>query len=266
LPSALEEIGQVLFQLTTDRAAQPPFLFFDYDGTLTPIVSDPDKARLPNGTREVLLRLAQQTHVGILTGRDLEEIRKQVAIESITYAGSYGFEYCGPGGLRWSHHDAEGALASLDQIESSLRQELKPIEGVRLERKRFSLAVHFLAVPAEAVKAVDPIVAHSVSLYPDLRVLPGKKVLELLPNLPWDKGNALRALQEQLRSSGSKAQSCYLGDDLTDEPAFKVVAEQDGLGIRVGGDSEQRPTAAHFSLQDPDEVREFLEKLSEMLP
>src|SRR5438093_7678916 len=75
-------------------------VFLDYDGTLTPIVSHPEKALLSDSMRTTLRALAAQVPVAILSGRDLEDMRQRVRVEGIVYAGSHGFDIAGPHGLR----------------------------------------------------------------------------------------------------------------------------------------------------------------------
>jgi trehalose-phosphatase len=132
------------------------------------------------------------------------------------------------------------------------------VPGVQLERKRFSLAVHYRRVPEGNVKAVREAVARAQARHPALRVTSGKKVFELQPDVDWDKGRAVLWLIETLQLRD--ALPVYIGDDATDEDAFRALAGR-GAGIAVL--EAPRPTAAAYSLAGPAEVRELLAALAE---
>src|SRR5437763_15387285 len=95
-PSALDYVDEIVAEMGARRLV----VFLDYDGTLTPIVSRPEKAVLSNSTRQTLEKLAAQAPVTILSGRDLEDIRHRVGLGGFVYAGSHGFDIAGPRGLR----------------------------------------------------------------------------------------------------------------------------------------------------------------------
>ena len=251
LPSALEHVEEIA--AAGDRSLA---VFLDYDGTLTPIVSDPKKAWLSNSMRETLQVLTTRSSVAILSGRDLDDVRKRVDIDGIVYTGSHGFDIAGPRGLR--KQEATKFLPSLDAAETELREKLDCIGGALIERKRFSIAVHYRKVSESDFPKLERVVSEIAMQHRKLRRIDGKKVYEFLPNIHWDKGKAVLWLLEKLGLERQKARPIYIGDDRTDEDAFRAL-EQRGVGILV---SEQpRPTAASYSLQDPTEVERFLSKL-----
>ena len=98
-----------------------------------------------------------------------------------------------------------------------------------------------------------------------LRVTTGREVIELRPNIDWDKGKTLRWVLDYIRDNdgGGPLLPIYLGDDITDEDAFDAVAD-DGIAILVRhSDDGDRATAARYALDDPDRVREFTERLAQ---
>src|SRR5215472_14532419 len=147
IPSALEHVQEIAAR--SDKVA----LFLDYDGTLTPIVRRPEEAVLSESMRETLRALAAKVPVAILSGRDLEDVRRRVSVEGIVYAGSHGFDIVGLRGLR--KQVAPEFLSVLDDAEKELRGKLCDTVGARLERKRFSIAVHYREVPDETVPRVE---------------------------------------------------------------------------------------------------------------
>jgi trehalose 6-phosphate phosphatase len=250
IPSALEHIQEIAGR--SGRLA----IFLDYDGTLTPIVSQPEKALLPNSMRQTIRELGVRAPVAILSGRDLDDVRQRVNVDKIIYAGSHGFDIAGPGGLR--KQVAAEFLPNLDLAEKELEEALAGIPGARVERKRFSIAAHYRNAKESDVPRVELAVGKVAARYLELRRIEGKKVYELQPNTDWNKGQALMWLLDSLCSDRQEVLPIYIGDDLTDEDAFRVLGQR-GVGILV---SEQpRPTAASYSLKDPKEVERFLRKL-----
>jgi alpha,alpha-trehalase len=256
LPSAMERMDRVGAWLRERRAA----VFLDYDGTLTPIVPDPDAALLSEGTQRAIRRLAALCTVGVISGRDLDDVRAKVGLDELAYAGSHGFDLVGPGGLRAQKGTEH--LPSLDAAEAELRDRLGG-PGVAVERKRFAIAVHFRGAP-EREEEVRGAVESIAPGYPDLRVTGGKMIFELRPAIEWDKGRALLWLLEVLGADGEDALPMYLGDDVTDEDAFEAL-EGRGVGLVVRGEDDARPTGAALAFADPDEVRAFLEALAEAI-
>ena len=233
-------------------------VFLDYDGTLTPIVESPDKAILAGAMRETVKRLAKRLTVAVISGRDLEDVREKVGIDDIFYAGSHGFDIAGPEGPRETSHGGEKYLRELDEAESFLNEKLRKVEGHLLERKKFSLAVHYRKVPREQTGEVEEAVDQAAERFSGLRKSSGKKVHELQPDIDWNKGKALFSVLEALGLKGPDVLPIYIGDDTTDEDAFRAI-RYGGIGIVVM--EKPRPTLARYFLKDPQAVQDFLEAL-----
>lgn len=264
LPGALENMEEIAVRLE----GRCPMIALDYDGTLTPIVERPDLARLSREMRSVVGDLARFCTVAVISGRDLDDVRRLVGLEELFYAGSHGFDIAGPAGRQIaSRHGAE-FLPLLDRAEKALAPLLEGVEGVLLERKKLSLAVHYRMVEESRVCEVEKAVDRVLKGYPGLRKGTGKKVFELQPGIGWHKGKALFWLMEVLNMEGPDVVPVYIGDDMTDEDAFRDLRSR-GLGIVVrGGDDGggcSRPTAASYALKDCAQVRLFLEKLAKLL-
>jgi trehalose-phosphatase len=251
LPSALGYVQEIAGR--GDQLA----VFLDYDGTLTPIVSRPDEALLADSTGAILRSLVAKVPVAILSGRELEDVRKRVAIDGIVYAGSHGFDIAGPRGLR--RQEATEFLPVLNGAEKELREKLAGTAGALIERKCFSIAAHYRNVNESDFPKMERVVSEIAARHRELRRIDGKKVYELLPNIDWDKGKAVLWLLEHLGLERPDARPIYIGDDRTDEDAFRAL-EQRGIGILVS--EEPRPTAARYSLKDPPEVECFLRELT----
>jgi trehalose 6-phosphate phosphatase len=241
-------------------AGKTPAVFLDYDGTLTPIVEDPDRAFMPDATRATIAELARHCPVAIVSGRDVATMRRLVQLDSLFYAGSHGFEIGGPQGWHDALEKGVEALPELDLAERELRAALGDIEGHKVERKRFAIAIHYRRVAPAEVGRLAQVVERVAAGHPRLRPGQGKKVLRLQPDLDWDKGHAVLWLLARLDLDRPEILPIYIGDDVTDEDALQALRER-GLGIVVRGEDDARPTAARYALADPEEVRRFLELL-----
>lgn len=257
IPNALDRMPEIAARLRACR----PAVFLDYDGTLTPIVDRPEEARMDEDMRALVARLAALCPVAVVSGRDLPDVRARVGLD-VYYAGSHGFDIAGPGGLRHAHAPASAAAQDLDAAERELRQALGGIGGASVERKRFSIAAHYRLVRKMEVPAVERAVNGVRMRHARLRRGRGKKVIELLPDLDWDKGAAVLWLLGALDLDQPAVLPIYVGDDLTDERAFRALATR-GVGIVVR--EKPRPTLAHYRLRDPVEVRSFLATLAGLL-
>ncbi|MGE3657475.1 MAG: trehalose-phosphatase, partial [Mycolicibacterium sp.] len=259
LPNALSSYGQLIGVAGTRES----ILFLDYDGTLSPIVSDPAAANLVDGAAEALALAAKTSAVAILSGRDLKDVRERVNIPGLWYAGSHGFELCGPDGAVRQNERAARFIPVLERAAAELARNLAGVNGVRVEHKRFAVAVHYREVSAERVGEVVA-AAHSLGAREGLRVTGGRMIVELRPDIDWDKGTTLAWIRDRIDPSGSML-PIYIGDDLTDEDAFDAV-RLDGIGIVVTHDEDgDRRSAARFTLRSPRQVCEFIARGSRWL-
>ncbi|MFN2366914.1 MAG: trehalose-phosphatase [Desulfurivibrionaceae bacterium] len=263
LPSALASLPEIRKLLSAGQA----FIALDYDGTLTPIVESPELAILSDEMRDAVAALADKSVVAIISGRDLSNVKKLVSIDSLFYAGSHGFDISGPAGRRLGSRQGVKFLPVLDRAEQKLRTLLDNIPGILVERKKFSIAVHFRKVAEQRLPEVEAAVAQVLASHAGLRRTSGKKIFELQPEIDWHKGKALCWLMEALDLNRPGVLPFYLGDDLTDEDAFGVL-QSGGIGVVVKGDEADaapRPSRARYVLEDCRQVRDFLEALSGML-
>ncbi len=255
-PDALAELDAIVARLRTGR----PAIFLDYDGTLTPIVDRPEDARLDPAMREAVRVLARRHPLAVVSGRDLGDVRARVDVDEAFYAGSHGFDIAGPGGSRHRHPEALARAGALDAAESTLAGQLHGVPGARVERKAFSLAVHYRQVAPADLPRVESVVEAVRAAQPGLRVQAGKKVFDFQPDVPWHKG---RAVQWLMQAVGDGALvPLYVGDDVTDEDAFRTLS---GTGVTVAVLDEPRSTAAGFHLRSTADVLTLLHALADRL-
>ncbi|PBC40203.1 trehalose-phosphatase [Rhodococcus sp. ACS1] len=264
----LSEIPDALtsrHELTALLRVRRPAVFLDFDGTLSEIVSDPPKAVLMDGVATELTRLTRECPVAVISGRDLEDVQARVGLKEIWYAGSHGYELAGPQGQYYQNPDALAAVPALAQATRALTSRLREVPGVVIEPKKFTVAVHYRNVATDRLDEVLATV-RDVATSGDvrLRVTGGRKVVELRPDVDWDKGRALNWVLEHLLDAKSLL-PIYVGDDLTDEDAFDAVADT-GVGIVVRSrEIGNRRSAARFAVNDPVQVRELLQRLADLL-
>jgi len=271
LPDALDNPD-----LRRRLGAQPIALFLDYDGTLTPIVARPELAVLAGDMRTELERVAARCFVGIISGRDLADVRAMFGgdesadrsgggateADHLWFAGSHGFDVAAPDGTRTEFEEAHAHLDALGAAADDLERALVDIPGAWVERKRFAVATHFRQVDDARVPDVEEAVDRVLGAHEGLRKTGGKRIFELRPDVAWDKGRALWSLFEQAGLARDDDLAVFIGDDVTDEDAFVALGD-DGIGLVVA--DEARPTDADYRLSTPDDVRAFLAELATLL-
>ncbi|XP_042447183.1 probable trehalose-phosphate phosphatase 6 [Zingiber officinale] len=267
-PSALSKFEQIMRGSKGKRIV----MFLDYDGTLSPIVDDPDSAFMSTAMRAALKNVARYFPTAIVSGRRLDKVIDFVKVAGLYYAGSHGMDIKGPAKPR--HNKARAAkpvlfqpacefLPMIDAVYRSLMERTKSTPGARVENNKFCVSVHFRCVDEKGWSALFEQVRSVLKEYPKLRLTQGRKVLEIRPTIKWDKGKALEFLLESLGYADSKdVMPVYIGDDRTDEDAFKVLRDRgQGFGILVS--KFPKETNATYSLLEPSEVRDFLVRLVE---
>lgn len=258
----IPDAADLIPELRAARAAAGTLLLgLDFDGTLAPIVPRPEDAALAPGLRPLLARLAARddTRVALISGRGLRDLIARVRLDGLYYAGNHGLEIEGPSVTR-VHEAAADARAALESLSRQLHAELAPIDGVIVEDKGLTLSVHYRLVDsaADAERVRQAVERHGRSTQ-SLRITSGKKVFEIRPDVDWDKGRALRFLRETLRASDGAAPAVFIGDDRTDEDAFRELGDRD-FAIVVG-DPPPQDTAARAFLGDTAAVSAFLSQL-----
>lgn len=253
-PSAMESLEQIGVLIDHRQVA----LFLDFDGTLAPIVPHPDDAHCVEGMEELLEKLGHHCTLAIISGRDRRDVEQRVAVGDIFYAGSHGFDIQGPEGQRYEQHEGKNFLPMLHKAADALKKDLEGVEGAIVEKKVYSLAIHYRMVSEAQVDRVIKAVEAAHKQFPMLRLAEGKKIYEFQPDVAWDKGRAVRWLLEALELNHRGVVTLYIGDDTTDEDAFRVLHNHD-IGIAV--QETPKKTAARYTLKDPQEVKAFLEVL-----
>ncbi|KAJ4715693.1 Trehalose 6-phosphate phosphatase [Melia azedarach] len=262
-PSALDLFEEIIH---ASRGKQI-VMFLDYDGTLSPIVDDPERAFMSNKMRKTVKKLASYFPTAIVTGRCRDKVYEFVKLAELYYAGSHGMDIQGP--TKDKEDDEEAILYQpardfipvINEVYRLLVQKTKLTPGAFVEHNKFCLSVHYRRVAEKQWSEVAELVNSVVQQYEGLKCTQGRMVFEIRPDIEWDKGRALEFLLESLGFSNcSDVLPVYIGDDRTDEDAFKILQKREqGFGILVS--NRPRETHASYLLKEPKEVMFFLQKL-----
>jgi trehalose-phosphatase len=251
-----DRIEKILAQL---KSAKSIFFFFDYDGTLTPIVSHPEQAILSEETKTLLLTLKKNPKflLAIVSGRSLKDIRNLVGLKKIYYTGNHGLEIFTPQ-KGTKQIISKEVFLELARIRNRLNNQFNVVDGLIIEDKGCILTIHYRNVD---LKRVPPILMALKKEIKGSRIPLclgyGKMVFEIRPQSTANKGTAVLELLNQIDRGG--VLPLYIGDDQTDEDAFKVLKRR-GITIFVGLSGN---SSAQYYVNDPFEVYQFLKMVQE---
>lgn len=258
-PSARSIVDDLLAAYAVGRHL---VLLFDYDGTLVPIADHPRLARLSPGSRRLLERLADRphTHVGIISGRTLEELREMVCVSGLCLAGTTGLEL-DLGGLHLVHRRARQARAVIEEVAARVAPCLAGFPGAWLEDKELGFTVHFRHTPPHLTETLRKKVRQVLDpVASSLRSNDGPMAVEVTAALGWDKGTAVSLIVRHLKLR--EYALVYAGDSDNDVAAFRTAITLGGTAIGVGPEA---PSAAQVSLPGSEALQELLADLEQGL-
>jgi trehalose 6-phosphate phosphatase len=242
----------------------PLSILLDVDGTLAPIAPRPEQAKVPADTCKALEELIgiPDAHVAIVTGRSVDDGRRLVPLAGIGVIGNHGFEVLGESGEVISEPAADTYLDVIRSAVARLAALPREIPGVVLEDKQWTVSVHYRLAERPAIPRITQAIEAAAKEL-GLKVTRGKEVLELRPPLEVNKGTAAVIWVKRLGISSS-ASVLYVGDDRTDEDAFRELraAFPRAVTIRVGDPDHGETTSAEFRVETPSDVKDFLVALA----
>lgn len=222
-------------------------LAFDFDGTLAPIVRKPEQAAMRTRTRNLLEAAAQRYPIVVVSGRACADASARLRGLGVRLViGNHGIE---------PFHARDSLARQVRGWIVLLRGRLASLEGVEIEDKTFSIAVHYRRSRFR-VHARRTILA-ATALLKGTRILDGKMVVDIVPEGAPDKGMALERARRQL---GCETM-LYVGDDETDEDVFALDRPRVLLGVRVG---RRRASSAAYFVQDQGALDDLLARLNEL--
>lgn len=229
----------------------------DFDMTLAPMASDPDAGSILPANEHAVSALARRsdTIVAVISGRALDDLRPRVGLEDVVYVGNHGLEV-ERAGNRSLRREVEPFLQAVSRACSAIEERVGDVPGCDVERKGPTASVHYRRTPSDHKRTVRAATAAVVAEVEGVRLVTGKQVVEIRPEVDWDKGSAM---QELAGDAPENWRAVYVGDDATDEDVFRILGPAD-VGVRVG---ECGDTSAVATLPEPASVASFLEWLDE---
>lgn len=241
------------------------FIFLDFDGTLTPIVETPGKACLSKKVKEILEALLESQNIGVafISGRSLEDIKNKIAIQNAIYAGNYGLEIEGPK-IKYKSLVSENYRPIIQRIKNELEKKIVSIPGAFVEDKGLTLSLHYRLVNKKQIPEIKTIFHETLITHiagGKIKTKSGKRVLEIMPPVEWDKGKVVLWLlaRAQFGLAEKEILPVYFGDDVSDEDAFKALRNK-GINVFVG---KTKNSSAQYYVNNPNETVEFLKKIKE---
>lgn len=229
-------------------------LFLDFDGTLVEIVDHPDAVTLPVGLRETLQKVGERLNgaLAIVSGRGLDDVAERLPLVDVSLAGSHGMERRNADGDE--DRPGQEVLSVARELADALDSRCGHLPGILVERKAFSVAVHYRGAPhleGECLGALSGLVEG----YDGWEIVRGKMVAEArLSGV--SKASAVRAFLRQPPFAGRIP--VFVGDDVTDEDGMRAAQEMGGFGVKVG----QGESVARYRLADPKDVLNYLRSLT----
>ncbi|HEX5772954.1 MAG TPA: trehalose-phosphatase [Geomobilimonas sp.] len=240
------DAGRAALRRFVDRAT---LFAFDLDGTLAPIVADPDRILIPQDTRERLMRLNRMAPVAIITGRARADARKHLGFNPRYLVGNHGAEGL-PGGEKHEEEFCRQCKEWQDQLKILMPHASEC--GIFIENKGATLSLHYRN--ASDPDAANKTLVQAISqLKPPPRRIPGKYVENIVPYGAPHKGEALSQLMRQTGWS----RALFVGDDATDEDVFSLMNDRI-LGVRVGCEGS---SLAGYCLSDQREILDVLNEI-----
>ncbi|KYK21116.1 hypothetical protein AYK25_03835 [Thermoplasmatales archaeon SM1-50] len=240
------------------------FIFLDYDGTLVSFKDSPAKVITPERIKKVLRLLIQiqKIKVIIVTGRTLEDIKKLLHVKRLSFIALHGLYIDSPEGVQFQRKTAQKTRSLITVIKKNMHSILKEEKGAYLEDKGLTVVFHYRLLPKNRIRILRETFKTIVRDYDKKKILEfinGAKVIEARPK-GWNKGNAIELFLSHFANT-KKILPIYIGDDITDEDAFRTLAKK-GITIHVTHE-KKRKTAAHYWVKNPEEVAFFLESLAQ---
>jgi trehalose-phosphatase len=238
-------------------------LFLDYDGTLAEIVKDPKQAVPLAGVPELLARLISSNlpiTIAIVTGRRISQVKRFLGtIPGILFSGVHGMEFEDADGKTSFAPAALKCLAELTEVRKWVADHIADKQGFRIEDKEIAIGLHYRdADPDQASELVASFEQFVAASTKHLKLMHLKMLAEAMPRTAGNKGRTVTKLKQQLPTSHK---AVYLGDDTTDEDAFKALGPE-GVTVLVGA---ERPSYARFRVAGPVSVRHELEELAGLI-
>lgn len=254
-----KELWTHIDQISTKlRNRRTKLLMLDFDGTISPIVKNPKKASLPGKIRKILLSLSKKegTFIAVISGRELENLQEKVGIDGLIYGGNHGIEGV-IFGKNYLYQIDPDFFKKIKDVEEKINMQLRDYKEAVLVNKKYSLTLNYENIPKEFLPEVKVVFNKIIKPYiknRSIKIIPGKNIFDIMPDIQWNKGLFARMLLKQVSSLTKTTPAVlFIGDDITDEYAFTSLDKE--ITVRVGN---EKSTKAKYTLENIEDVFKFL--------
>jgi trehalose-phosphatase len=254
--------SEIVNAITKIAKGKELFIGFDRDGTLVPYADRPENALLNPQVHESLRTLAIKAGViaGIVSARSIALLRSEFDYQRLFLAGNYGLETALPKQEPKVNAVAQAVSEQLKEARNKLGPLARPEINAILEDHGYSLCVHWHTVPVESREALHHHIELVSKEFPQLLLRAQPTSYEFLPDIKWDKGHALAAIDQMVPQEHERAY-VFIGDSPPDEPAFQWVNNHGGVSVRVGSGGAN--TCSKFQVADTTEIAKIITLLAE---
>lgn len=240
-------------------------LLLDFDGTLSPIAKFPDEAKLLPATKKLLQQLSKkpEVYLAVISGRKLDDIKIRVGLADIIYGGNHGLE----GeffGEKYSFPIPNKKLQTLKRIKEQLNQIFTNFNGVLIEDKDLTLSLHYRLAEEPRIPEIKLLINQILKPYIAdglVSVFPGAKVINITPNVKWNKGDFAALIIKKIKLYKNKCPIVIaIGDDRTDEDIFQELNHS--ITVTIG---KKENSKAKYHLNNPKDTTTFLRMLHSLV-
>lgn len=258
LPAGILSVRSQLESIGLSRLV----LFLDFDGTMVPIAARPQHVRMSKALKGTLGRLGHRIPIAVVSGRPISDLRRVMGLRHIHYIGMHGYSYATPGKPpTWLAPRPRRRIVR--QWKAALEAVATKVQGAWVEDKGIAVALHDRQVAPQDRRRLRRQALGALQDWlreKQIRVLNGKRMIEVLPVTRCDKGTAvMRLLQQPWARSRVPV---YVGDDTTDLPALELVARS-GIAVQVG--SIPHAPKTYLRLANSNEVEQLLREMANRL-
>lgn len=230
----------------------------DRDGTIVPYAERPEEATVEPALFALINDMAAQpgVHVAIVSARSVAQLRGDFGDSKVILAGNYGMEIRFPDGTDIIQEEATKAVPALKQVRDELAATIE--HGAILEDHGYTLCLHWHMVHADQLDIIHEAVAAAATRHGNLEFTRLPTSYEVAPTFNWDKGDAIKSINDMLPKTNSNRFHLFAGDSAADEPGFRFVNRQGGLSIKVGVTSD---SVAQYQMPSPTDLHAYLREL-----